>query len=349
MSRNQKDAGNHRQIIFHNDVLVSKLDHSLLRNPPYELTLTIEELTKPSPRDKNEEDSDNKVPRPPNGFILYRKDFGAKVKLTQPKLRVQDISKMSSKEWQKEDPLVKSFFKILAEIQGENHNKEYPDYKYNPKKNKKNGKGRVSKRTRSKSKKSNIKNIKKNNDNKEAESSNSVENNNIDNGNHNDNNIIDNNINNTINATSALSGYAEIEELTSPESDPNQPRFYLLKSGSLMNDIFSGNIQKFCDPSKNVRHPNTHPQPNPTPPPELLQNFIPQSPRSEFDVFSFIALQDYDFSYQPNFIIENSLESHNNNNNNNVNLSFPSFPSFITPPNNNLNSNFMQWDDRCFP
>ncbi|CAG8471321.1 7622_t:CDS:2 [Diversispora eburnea] len=285
MSRNQKDSGNHRQIIFHNDVLVSKLDHSLLRNPPYKLTLTIEELTKPSHR---EEDSDNKVPRPPNGFILYRKNFGAKVKLTQPKLRVQDISKMSSKEWQKEDPLVKSFFKILAEIQGENHNKEYPDYKYNPKKNIENRKSRINKRTRPKSKKLNIKNIKKkyNNNNKETENSNSVENNNANNGNVGNisNNIIENNINNnidTLNAISALSG-ASFEELTSTERDPNLPKFFLVRRGSFL----SGNIQKFRDPSKNIRLPSTHPQPNPnysTPPPELLQNFISQSPRNAIE------------------------------------------------------------------
>ncbi|CAG8573239.1 10813_t:CDS:1 [Acaulospora morrowiae] len=136
------------KLIFHDDVLDSKLEHELLRNPPYELTLTIEELTKPSDKKRCKKDSlELKVPRPPNGYILYRKDFGAKIKLTQPNLKVQDISKMSSEHWKKEDSMVKLFFKILAEIQGENHNKQYPGYKYNPRSDRRNGK-----RCRSKSK-----------------------------------------------------------------------------------------------------------------------------------------------------------------------------------------------------
>ncbi|CAG8548162.1 14376_t:CDS:1 [Acaulospora colombiana] len=143
MSRNQ--------LVFHDDILGSKLDHELIRNPPYELTLTIEELTKPSNRKRGEHDSlELKVPRPPNGYILYRKDFWARIKLAQPNLRVQDVSKMSAQQWEKESCRVKLFFKILAEIQGENHNRKYPGYKYNPKNNRGNDKKRRHPRPKSK-------------------------------------------------------------------------------------------------------------------------------------------------------------------------------------------------------
>ncbi|RIA99646.1 hypothetical protein C1645_730726 [Glomus cerebriforme] len=95
---------------------------------PYELTLPFEELLLPKPM-KN-----GKIPRPQNPWMLFRKDFTAKIKIFSKinKLRVQDISSLASNSWKQQPPQVKQFFDILHISAKEIHNVIYPDYKFRP-------------------------------------------------------------------------------------------------------------------------------------------------------------------------------------------------------------------------
>ncbi|CAG8486778.1 10777_t:CDS:1 [Paraglomus occultum] len=118
---------------------LSPKDQALLANPPYPLTLCLEELVAPGtkPRKSRRKD-DSTPPRPQNGFIIFRKDCDAKLQLIYPDgtFNSQIICKKVGEEWRRQPPVVKKFFQILQKIAFEKHKELYPDYKYTPKKRK---------------------------------------------------------------------------------------------------------------------------------------------------------------------------------------------------------------------
>uniref|UniRef100_A0A1D1YFJ0 Transcription factor ste11 n=1 Tax=Anthurium amnicola TaxID=1678845 RepID=A0A1D1YFJ0_9ARAE len=128
-------------LIFHDELISSQESHPLLTNPPYNLTLSVTELTTPKkPKEKvvsnaGAVDSEEEVtiPRPHNAFIIFRNDFAAKIKnSTSQKISIRVISQMASKQWKKENEVVKLFFKLLADMYQHRHRILYPDYKYSP-------------------------------------------------------------------------------------------------------------------------------------------------------------------------------------------------------------------------
>ncbi|KAI8839509.1 hypothetical protein BJ741DRAFT_94423 [Chytriomyces cf. hyalinus JEL632] len=82
------------------------------------------------------EQADGRVPRPPNAFILYRKD-------TQPRLVLEykgkgrssrDFSSMVGQMWKSESPVIKAYYQSMAKDRLAEHRRLYPDYCYRPKK-----------------------------------------------------------------------------------------------------------------------------------------------------------------------------------------------------------------------
>ncbi|CAG8558194.1 903_t:CDS:1, partial [Ambispora gerdemannii] len=116
-----------------NDIeYLSETERKLLNKCPYALTLTIEELTKPAKKIRNNCD---KPPRPQNSWIIFRKDFEANIRLRSPgvKQKVKNTANECSLKWKLQSSEVKDFFKILEKIACENHKYIYPNYKYKPK------------------------------------------------------------------------------------------------------------------------------------------------------------------------------------------------------------------------
>ncbi|CAG8566306.1 13583_t:CDS:1 [Ambispora gerdemannii] len=113
---------------------LSNTEKELLSRCPYSLTLTIETLTKPSAKKY----SNVEPPRPPNCWILFLKDFTAKLHLNSPDIKrnVKDTTKECSLKWKSQPSDVIYFFKILEKIASKNHGHIYPNYKYKPKKTK---------------------------------------------------------------------------------------------------------------------------------------------------------------------------------------------------------------------
>ncbi|CAG8479787.1 1632_t:CDS:2 [Ambispora gerdemannii] len=111
---------------------LSETERKLLNECPYSLTLTIEELTKPSKKIRINCD---KPPRPQNSWIIFRKDFEANIRLRSPgvKKKVKITANECSLKWKLQSSEVKDFFKILEKIACENHKRIYPNYKYKPK------------------------------------------------------------------------------------------------------------------------------------------------------------------------------------------------------------------------
>ncbi|CAG8601171.1 3737_t:CDS:1 [Ambispora gerdemannii] len=109
----------------HNDLLI-------LSKCPYQLTLSIEELTKPSVKTRGESD---KPPRPQNSWIIFRRDYEAHLRLCYQhvKPQVKETAKECSLKWRNLPSEVKHFFKILEKIACKNHQNLYLNYKYKPK------------------------------------------------------------------------------------------------------------------------------------------------------------------------------------------------------------------------
>jgi hypothetical protein len=134
-------------LIFHDELISSQELHPLLLNPPYDLTLSVTDLTTPKvPKERQARISSDSnhvtdseeviIPRPHNAFIIFRNDFAAKVKNTpDKKISIRLISQMASKQWKKESEMVKLFFKLLADMYQHKHRILYPDYKYSPRYN----------------------------------------------------------------------------------------------------------------------------------------------------------------------------------------------------------------------
>ncbi|KAL8380707.1 hypothetical protein RB595_005133 [Gaeumannomyces hyphopodioides] len=80
-----------------------------------------------------------KIPRPRNAFILYRQNKQAQVAARNPGLPNPEISKIIGSQWQKEPEEVKNFWRHNAIEEKRNHEKQYPGYKYAPRRATKTG------------------------------------------------------------------------------------------------------------------------------------------------------------------------------------------------------------------
>ncbi|KAI1506107.1 hypothetical protein F5X99DRAFT_426145 [Biscogniauxia marginata] len=77
-----------------------------------------------------------KVPRPRNAFILYRQHWQGYVAAQNPGLANPDISKLIGEKWRAQPEKVKNEWKQLAEEEKVRHQRQYPDYRYQPRRGK---------------------------------------------------------------------------------------------------------------------------------------------------------------------------------------------------------------------
>ncbi|CAG8544503.1 1604_t:CDS:2 [Ambispora gerdemannii] len=116
------------QTLSINQETMSEHDLKMLRDPPYKLTLSIDELLAPAKKtrkNKRPKDSNSleKPPRPQNGWVIFRKDYEAKLRLLNPNAtyKIQDISKECGVEWRSQPSEVKKYFDLLQRIAFEKH------------------------------------------------------------------------------------------------------------------------------------------------------------------------------------------------------------------------------------
>ncbi|PVU89430.1 hypothetical protein BB559_005100 [Furculomyces boomerangus] len=86
---------------------------------------------------KSKQQKQKRTPRPPNAFILYRKDKQESVIKSHSGVSNKEISVIIGKMWKSEPTDVKDKYKEMAEEEKRKHKKLYPDYKYQPRKSKK--------------------------------------------------------------------------------------------------------------------------------------------------------------------------------------------------------------------
>lgn len=125
-------------------------DHSALTIPLPDLPPRPEVLPKPASRVLGVKPV--KIPRPPNAFILYRKDHQDAVKAVHPGIHNNQICELRSlssshvthshnsiavilgAQWQEESPAVRAQYKGQADQLKEEHKAKYPTYQYQPRK-----------------------------------------------------------------------------------------------------------------------------------------------------------------------------------------------------------------------
>ncbi|KAI1100278.1 hypothetical protein F4804DRAFT_49983 [Jackrogersella minutella] len=73
-----------------------------------------------------------KVPRPRNAFILYRQHYQGQVAARHPGLANPEISKLIGEQWREQPEDIKNNWKRLAEEEKIRHQRQYPDYRYQP-------------------------------------------------------------------------------------------------------------------------------------------------------------------------------------------------------------------------
>ncbi|KAI9292727.1 sequence-specific DNA-binding high mobility group box protein, partial [Neoconidiobolus thromboides FSU 785] len=76
-----------------------------------------------------------KIPRPLNSFLIYRKHKSIEVKKENPELNNQMISKIVGKLWNNELDSVKKHYHSLANDLKKKHSLMFPNYKFCPKRN----------------------------------------------------------------------------------------------------------------------------------------------------------------------------------------------------------------------
>nr|AOY41710.1 MAT121 [Huntiella omanensis] len=84
--------------------------------------------------DSNKDDVKQKLPRPPNAYILYRKERHHSVKDEFPGICNNEISRILGRRWKEESETVRAFYKEQSENYKQNFMNTHPDYQYRPRK-----------------------------------------------------------------------------------------------------------------------------------------------------------------------------------------------------------------------
>ncbi|KAF2735122.1 mating type protein 2, partial [Polyplosphaeria fusca] len=71
-------------------------------------------------------------PRPMNCWMLFRDNEHKRLKAENPNLTVHEISTMCSESWRALKPEDKEFWRAQAQMAKEEHQRQFPDYKYSP-------------------------------------------------------------------------------------------------------------------------------------------------------------------------------------------------------------------------
>lgn len=81
---------------------------------------------------QTEKRPDGSIKRPSNSFMLYRSAYTERCRELEKSKNHQDISSIAGASWAIETPAIKNQFEEWAKMERENHQKAFPDYKFQP-------------------------------------------------------------------------------------------------------------------------------------------------------------------------------------------------------------------------
>ncbi|CAG8479162.1 1759_t:CDS:1 [Paraglomus occultum] len=113
---------------------LSPYERKLLANPPYVLTMSLDDLV--GNKCKNRGMKKLYPPRPQNAWIIFRKNFESEFRSRYPNSNVLEISKIAGANWKNQPRLVKTYFETLSKLARQQHKHDYPSYTYVPRRQK---------------------------------------------------------------------------------------------------------------------------------------------------------------------------------------------------------------------
>lgn len=76
--------------------------------------------------------SAEKIPRPPNSWILFRKEKSKELREANPGMSAGEVSTEAARQWKALSDEGKGFYQDLAKQAAEQHKIQYPEYRYKP-------------------------------------------------------------------------------------------------------------------------------------------------------------------------------------------------------------------------
>ncbi|CAG8652301.1 hypothetical protein C2G38_1424384 [Gigaspora rosea] len=104
----------------------NSIDNGMFSNsPPYLLTLEVEELISP-PNNTRWVRRNPSPTRPLNKYLIFRRDFTAKMRQQGMEMTARNVSRLSREAWDKQPAKVIRYFEILENLARDKHNEIYP-------------------------------------------------------------------------------------------------------------------------------------------------------------------------------------------------------------------------------
>ena len=108
---------------------LSELTKHLTHVPVKDMDAWVNRSTEERQKEKR---PDGSIKRPSNSFMLYRSAYTDRCRELEKSKNHQDISSLAGASWAIETPDVKIQFEEWAKTERENHQKTFPDYKFQP-------------------------------------------------------------------------------------------------------------------------------------------------------------------------------------------------------------------------
>ncbi|KKY31413.1 putative mating-type protein mat1 [Diaporthe ampelina] len=76
--------------------------------------------------------SNEKIPRPPNSWILFRMEKSKELREANPSMSAGEVSTEAARQWKALSDEAKVFYQEMAKEAALQHKMQYPDYRYKP-------------------------------------------------------------------------------------------------------------------------------------------------------------------------------------------------------------------------
>lgn len=90
------------------------------------------DLDEPAPTSGGSSRSTEKIPRPPNSWILFRKEKSKELREANPSMSAGEVSTEAARQWKALSDEDKGFYQEMAKQAALQHKIQYPDYVYRP-------------------------------------------------------------------------------------------------------------------------------------------------------------------------------------------------------------------------
>ncbi|RIA95779.1 hypothetical protein C1645_756741 [Glomus cerebriforme] len=113
--------------------VINSIEPNIIEPILQQIFLPIKELIAPLPKKSRT----NKIPRPQNPFVIYRRDTQAKLVVEKGSKfgsKLDYVSRVASKNWKNASNEIRNIYSFLAQLAKKIHEETYPDYVYQPKK-----------------------------------------------------------------------------------------------------------------------------------------------------------------------------------------------------------------------